>query len=97
MSKKDALNFLKQIAENQELMDAVKSADQDGVLKMSVKMGYHVTIEELIAVSKEIKGIEGELSDDQLDLVTGGLSTQEISDWASNNSNLLNSLYKKLF
>jgi predicted ribosomally synthesized peptide with nif11-like leader len=97
MSKKDALNFLKQIAENHELMDAVKSAGQDGVLKMSEKMGYCVTMEELIAVSREIKGIKGELSDDQLDIVTGGLSTREISDWALNNIKQLNSLYKNLF
>jgi len=97
MSKKDALTFLKQIAENQELMDTVKSAGKNGVLKVSEKMGYYVTMEELITVTKAIKGIKGELSDDQLDIVTGGLSTREISDWASNNINQLNNLYKNLF
>ena len=61
MSKKDALAFLNQIADDTELMLAAKAAGKDKIIDVAARAGFYVTLEELKMVSKEIKGIESEL------------------------------------
>ncbi len=97
MSKRDALIFLKRLTEDAKLMSEVRAAGKKGIVRVCEKMGYSIELEELEAVSKEIKGVNGDLSDEQLELVVGGLSSDEIATWTEANIDKLNVVYQDFF
>ncbi len=64
--------FNNDVRENQEMLDALKEIgnDLEQVIAYANSKGYALTVEELEAKAKQ----EGELSEEQLNNVAGGLS-----------------------
>ncbi len=97
MTKRDALIFLKRLKDDAKLMAEVRAAGKNGIIKICEKLGYSIELDELEVVSKEIKGVGSDLSDEQLELVVGGLSSDEIAKWTEANLDKLDMVYKDLF
>jgi predicted ribosomally synthesized peptide with nif11-like leader len=96
MSKKDALLFLKKISDDPLLTAKLRGSDKDNIVKIAEEIGYFVSLEELKQVSREIKGSMQELSDEDLDMVVGGISSEEIAAWAEDNIDKLVILYENI-
>jgi predicted ribosomally synthesized peptide with nif11-like leader len=97
MSRKDALAFLKKIAEDNEVRAKVMAAPLQNTPDIAREKGFHFTIEELKDVGKEIKGTSDELSDDMLEFVVGGVSTQDIERWFGKHIDRLKTIYDDIF
>ena len=85
MSQKDALAFLARLSTDSELSRQVSAAEKGEIIRIALRAGFRIEWEELEAVVRQIKGADGEISDDILELVAGGLSLNEIEKWVSDN------------
>ncbi len=97
MSRRDALAFLKRIAENEDLRARIKAASANDIPDIARGMGFDITAEELKDVGKEIMGAYDELSDEILEFVVGGVSTQDIERWFYEQADTLKKIYDDIF
>ena len=74
------LKFAEKVALNNDLrrqLSAIQPGDSTALLALANSQGYNFTVEELQEASRETSMVvtteNGELSDDQLDQVNGGL------------------------
>lgn len=93
MSMQDALIFLKQIADEPNLQEAIRGGEGATIQALAQSRGLTVTAEELRRVALEVSGrdplastviprhMDESLSDADLDLVAGGLDTRTILQW----------------
>ncbi len=93
--KRDALAFLKKVAEDEELIEALKTVKEDGVVKIAEGLGFDVTFDDITSVLKEVKG-EGELGEEELDLVSGGISRDDMESWIEENADKLRAIFNIL-
>jgi predicted ribosomally synthesized peptide with nif11-like leader len=93
VTKQDALAFLNSLARDRELSRRIAEGGKEEVLRVAREAGLSTSWEELEAVVREIKGAQGELSEDALELIAGGLSLSEIQSWVGESLARLRDLY----
>ncbi len=73
MSQEKALAFLHKVQADSELQGAVRKAEYEALRKIAAKHGFEFSLEDYIAARLELGSDGGrELSDDELDQVSGG-------------------------
>jgi len=97
MTRKDAFAFLKNIAENADLLAEVTMAGKGRIPEIAAASGYSVTMDELRSVLEEIKGEGTELTDDDLEAVVGGVRMEDLTKWAASNLDKLKVIYGDIF
>lgn len=73
MSQEKALAFLQKVQADSELQGAVRKAEYEALSKIATKHGFEFSLEDYVAARMELGSGSGrELSDDELDQVSGG-------------------------
>ena len=81
MSRKDAFAFLRKAADDNRLREKIKGQDHQSILQIAEEEGFSFTLDEFRDVNNEIRGNSDELSDELMEMVVGGLSTYNVSNW----------------
>jgi|GEM_PF-1196348 len=93
MSRKDAFAFLRRCADDEHLRERIRGKGLKSILQVAGEGGLSFTLAELEEVNNEIRGTTDELSHDLLEMVAGGLSIEDTSDWLEKNTDKLKSVY----
>ena len=93
MPRKDAFTFLRRCADDERLRKRIRNKDLESILRIAGEEEFFFTLDELKEVNNEIRGNTDELSHDFLDMVVGGLSIEDTTDWLERNTDKLRSVY----
>lgn len=84
---------MRRCADDENLRGKIRDKDLKSIFQVARAEGFFFTADELKEVNNEIRGTSDELSHDLLDMVVGGLSIEDTTDWLERNTDKLRSVY----